>query len=232
MRVTSRRLPVVRLARSVYGRSRAHAAASPRGADCLEEPPVSADRASEAAGRGKKLDADRVRAIAECVAAGERHAAVAERFGVSVETVGAIKSGKRWTSAVDDDLRSRMAAASTAPVLDATSAQRVMSALEAGRSGRSIAEEFGISPSMVSAIKHGQAWSALDPGLPARLAEKPRQGKALRAPQVAEIKQRLLAGQSSRKVAAEFGVSASTVLAIAQGRTWAEVRARGAGEEG
>jgi uncharacterized protein YjcR len=108
----------------------------------------------------------------------------------------------------------------------------VRSAREAGRSGRSIAEEFGISPSMVSAIKRGQAWSALDPGLSARLAEKQRQGKALRAPQVAEIKQLLLAGQPSRKVAAEFGVSASTVRAIAQGRTWAEVRARGAGGGG
>lgn len=191
---------------------------------------MSASRSSRPAKRGKKLDADQVRAIAECIAAGERHTAVAERFGVSVETVGAIKSGKRWASAVGDELRARMAAASTGVVLDATGARRVMSALEAGRSGRSIAEEFGISPSMVSAIKHGQAWSALDPDLPARLAEKPRQGKALAVPQVAEIKQRLLAGQSSRKVAAEFGVSASTVLAIAQGRTWAEVRARGAGE--
>lgn len=191
---------------------------------------MSPDRARDAAKRGKRLDADQVRAIAESVAAGERHTAVAERFGVSVETVGAIKSGKRWASTIDDELRARMAAASTAAVLDAASAQQVMSALEAGRSGRSIAEEFGISPSMVSAIKHGHAWSALDPDLPARLAEKPRHGKALSAPQVAEIKQRLLAGQSSRKVAAEFGVSASTVLAIAQGRTWAEVRARGAGE--
>jgi len=191
---------------------------------------VSADRANDPARRGKKLDAEQARAIAECIAAGERHTAVAQRFGVSVETVGAIKSGKRWASAVGDDLRARMAAASTGTILDAASARRVMSALEAGRSGRSIAEEFGISPSMVSAIKHGKAWSALDPDLPARLAEKPRQGKALSASQVAEIKQRLLAGQSSRKVAAEFGVSASTVLAIARGQTWAEVQARGAEE--
>ncbi len=76
---------------------------------------------------------------------------------------------------------------------------------------------------MVSAIKHGRAWSELDPGLPARLAAEPRQGKALTAEQVARIKRRLLDGGSSRKVAAEFGVSASTVRAIAQGKTWAEV---------
>jgi hypothetical protein len=37
---------------------------------------------------------------------------VAERFGVSVETVGAIKSGKRRARAIDDDLRARMTAAS------------------------------------------------------------------------------------------------------------------------
>ena len=98
-----------------------------------------------------------------------------------------------------------------------------MAALEAGRSGRAIAEQFGISPSMVSAIKHGKAWSALDPDLPARLAEGPRQGKALTAEQVAVIKQRLLAGGSSRRIAAEFGVSASTIRAISQGRTWTEV---------
>jgi transposase len=177
--------------------------------------------------RGKRLDSDQVRAIAECVAAGERHVAVAERFGVSVETVGAIKSGKRWADAIDDELRARMAAVSGGAVLDADGAWRVMTALEAGRSGRSIAEEFGISPSMVSAIKHGQAWAALDPELPARLADRPREGKALGVSQVAEIKQRLAAGQSSRKVAVEFGVSASTVQAISQGKTWAGVEARG-----
>ena len=173
--------------------------------------------------RRKKLDTGQVRAIAECIAAGERHSAVAERFGISIETVGAIKSGKRWAGAVDEDLRARMKAASTASVLDASGARGVMAALEAGRPGRSIAEEFGISPSMVSAIKHGQAWSALDPDLPARLAQSPRRGKALSAAQAAEIKWWLRSGQSARKVAAKFAVSASAVQAIAQGRTWVEV---------
>ena len=182
--------------------------------------------------RGKRLDAEQVRGIAECIAAGQRHTTVAERFGVSVETVGAIKSGKRWAQAIDDDLRARMKAASPTAVLDADDARRVMMALEAGRSGRSIAEEHGISPSMVSAIKRGQAWSALDPDLPARLAAKPRLGKALTASQVAEIKQRLLEGESSRKIAARFGVSASTVQAIAQGRTWAKVAPSGVGGGG
>ena len=173
--------------------------------------------------RGKNLEPDQVRAIAECIAAGERHTVIAERFGVSAQTVRAIKSGKRWAGAIDDDLRERMAGSSTAPTLSPVAARQVMAALEAGRSGRSIAEEFGISPSMVSAIKHGKAWSALDPDLPARLAEGPRQGKALTAEQVAVIKQRLLAGGSSRRIAAEFGVSASTIRAISHGRTWAEV---------
>jgi transposase-like protein len=171
--------------------------------------------------RGKRLDAEQARAIAECIATGERHGAIAGRFGVSVETVGAIKSGTRWARAIDDDLRARMNAARPATVLDAESARRVMAALEAGRSGQSIAEEFGISPTMVSAIKHGRAWTALDPDLPARLAHKPRTGKALTATQVEEIKQRLGKGHSSRKIAAEFGVSASTIQAISRGRTWA-----------
>jgi transposase len=191
---------------------------------------VPSHRSSRPHKRGKKLDPDRVRAIAECIVGGQRHAAVADRFGVSVETVGAIKSGKRWATALDDELRDRMKAAPSATVLDAPAARAVMVALEAGRSGRSIAEEYGISPSMVSAIKHGQAWSALDPDLPARLAHKPRQGKALSAVQVAKIKRLLLTGKSSRKLAARFGVSASTVLSIAQGRTWAEVAPRSAGD--
>ena len=180
---------------------------------------------------GKRLEPAQVRSIAECIAAGERHTVLATRFGVSVETVGAIKSGKRWVEAIDDDLRARMAAASAAAVLDASGARGVMTALEAGRSGRSIAEEFGISPSLVSAIKTGAAWASLDPGLPQRLAAKPQRGKALTAPQVAEIKQRLLAGQSARRVAAEYGVSASAIQAISKGKTWAEVLPRGAAEE-
>ncbi len=177
----------------------------------------------DSASRGKRLDAEQAREIAELVASGERHTRVAERFGVSVETVGAIKSGTRWATAIDDDLRARMGAASAGTVLDAAAARRVMGALEAGRSGLSIAEEFGISPSMVSAIKHGRAWADLDPDLPDRLARIPRQGKALTASQVAEIKRGLRSGHSSRMVAKEFGVSASTVRAISQGKTWADV---------
>jgi uncharacterized protein YjcR len=176
----------------------------------------------------KKLSTEQVRVIAERIASGERHTAIAERFGVSVETVGAIKSGKRWVDAIDSDLRARMAVARTATALDVEEATKVMVALEAGRSGRSIAEEFGISPSMVSAIKHGRAWVSLDPELPSRLAENPKRGKALSAERVAEIKQRLADRQSTRKVAAEFGVSASTVQAIAKGRTWSGVAAKGA----
>ena len=107
--------------------------------------------------RGTRLDADQARAIAESIASGERHTAVAERFGVSVETVGAIKSGKRWAGAIDDDLRARMRAASGGTALDAAGAREVMAALEAGRPGSEIAGEFGISPSMVSAIKRGEA---------------------------------------------------------------------------
>ena len=182
-----------------------------------------APHVSSAEKRGTRLDAQRARAIAECIAAGERQVDVAARFGVSAETVGAIKSGSLWASAIDDDLRARMHAASTSAALDADGARRVMAALEAGRSGRSIAEEFGISPSLVSAIKHGAAWASLDPGLPARLGEQPKSGKALSAAQVGAIKRQLLEGRSSRKVAAEFGVSASTIQAIARGRTWAEV---------
>ena len=188
------------------------------------------DDSGDRAKSGKKLAPSQVRAIAERIAAGERHTAIAQQFGVSVETVGAIKSGKRWCTAMDDDLRAKMQAASPATVLDAPAARAVMAALEAGRSGRAIAEEFGISASMVSAIKHGQAWAALDPELPARLAAKPRRGKALVASQVAEIKRLLAAGMSSRKVATRFGVSASAVQAIAAARTWADVVARKAGE--
>lgn len=189
-----------------------------------------ADRSSGHERRATRLDVCQVRAIAECVAAGERHTVVAERFGVSVETVGAIKSGKRWAQAIDDELRARMQAAAAGPVLDASGARRVMAALESGRSGRSVAEEFGVSPSLVSSIKHGRAWSDLDPDLPARLGQKPRRGKALCESQVAQIKQRLFAGQSSRMVAAEFGVSGSTIQAISQGRTWAGVVPRGTGD--
>jgi transposase-like protein len=173
-------------------------------------------------GRGKKLSAEQVRAIAESIAAGDRHTVVAERFGVSVETVGAIKSGKRWAQVIGDDLAARMRSASGGSALDAADARRVMEALEAGRSGRAIAQEFGISASLVSAIKKGRAWAELDPELPARLAQEPRQGKALSAEQVAEIKRQLAKGRSSRKIAPEFGVSASTVLAIARGQTWAD----------
>jgi DNA-binding NarL/FixJ family response regulator len=185
---------------------------------------VSDSPSARSATRGSNLTPEQVRAIAECIAAGERHTDIAARFGVSAQTVGAIKSGKRGSAAIDEALRARMAAATPlAPVLDEAAVRTIIAALESGRSGREIAGEFGISPSMVSAIKHGRTWSAVDPGLASRLAAKPRAGKALVAEQVAAIKQRLAAGRSSRKVAEEFGVSASTIQAISQGRTWADI---------
>lgn len=173
-----------------------------------------------------KLDTEKARVIAEQIAAGQRHTTIAQRYGVSVETVGAIKAGTRWASAIDDDLRARMQAATPAsPALDAGGARRVMAALETGRPGAEIAREFGISASLVSAIRHGRAWAELDPELPARLARHSGRAKALTAGQVALIKARLAGGGSSRKVAAEFGVSASTIRAIALNKTWAEVEA-------
>ena len=181
--------------------------------------------------RRTRLQPDQARAIAECIAAGERQVAVAKRFGVSVETVGAIKSGKRWSGAISEDLRARMQAASPTTALDESAARGVMRALEAGRSGRSIAEEYGISASMVSAIKRGRAWGSLDPELPARLGDRPQEGKALTGARVAAIKRQLLDGVSSRKVALEFGVSPSTVLSIARGKTWAAVEPAPAGDE-
>jgi len=178
-----------------------------------------------------KLDSSQARAIAEQIACGKRHTRIAQDFGVSVETVGAIKAGTRWGSALDDDLRARLQAASPASAaLDAAGARRVMAALEAGQPGAQIAREFDISPSLVSAIKHGQAWSSLDPDLPTRLARSSRKGKSLTAEQVAEIKAHLIAGWSSRKIAAEFGVSASTIQAIARGNTWAEIEPSSASE--
>ena len=124
--------------------------------------------------RGKNLEPDQVRAIAECIAAGERHTVIAERFGVSAQTVRAIKSGKRWASAIDDELRERMAGSSTARTLTPVAARQVMAALEAGRSGRSIAEQFGISP------EHGQRDQARQGlvGARPRLARASRRGAA------------------------------------------------------
>lgn len=172
---------------------------------------------------GRKLTPESVHDIAEAVAAGSSHVDVATRFGVSVETVGAIKSGKRWASAIDEDLRARMNVVSRGIVLDEDRVRQVMARLEAGCAGRVIAEQFGISVSMVSAIKRGRAWAWVDPELPQRLAAVSPGGKALDERQVAEIKRLLAAGQSSRKVAARYGVSGSTILAISNGRTWAHV---------
>jgi len=174
-------------------------------------------------GPGRRLDPQKAREIAEAIARGERHTVIAAQHGVSVETVGAIKAGTRWASAIDSELRDRMRASSAGAVLDETGARAVMAALEAGSDGRTIAQEFGISPSLVSAIKTGRSWAWLDPELPQRLSEMSRQGKSLAQSDVAKIKGLLRRGQASRPIAKQFGVSASTVQAIARGRTWADV---------
>jgi hypothetical protein len=169
----------------------------------LEEPPVSGSRSDRQARQARRRPA---RAIAECIAAGERHGSggpLASPSGPSARS-----RRKPVNSAVGDDLRGDGGSVhGDGP----RRCQRATGHVCArGQAIRSIAESSASAP--VWSVRSTPSVVALDPS-PVRLAEKPRRAALahLRSPS----QQRLLAGQSSRY--AEFGVSASTVLAIAQG---------------
>lgn len=100
----------------------------------------------------------------------------------------------------------------------------------AGESRKTIERKYGITPTTISAIATGREWSHL-PGACAPRQVRPhgivasrgeRHGNSkLQAPQVLEIRARRAAGESTFKLAAEFGVEAQTIGLIVSRKIWA-----------
>lgn len=91
-----------------------------------------------------------------------------------------------------------------------------------------IREVFPINHGALTLAVTGRTWKHLPAAVPNPVKAKPKggvpgRGHLLNADMVRAIKARIAAGEASRHVANDFGVSRSTVSAINTGRLWSHV---------
>lgn len=100
----------------------------------------------------------------------------------------------------------------------------------AGAYAVELAKQYGVGVAVVKRAARGGAWAHLDsiaPPLAPRTRRAPRGERAnksrLTADKVVEIRQRVAAGETTRKLAAAFGISGRSVSAIARRETWTHI---------
>ena len=159
-----------------------------------------------------KLDPAGVLAICDRLLAGEHPAKVAESLGVVQETVYQIRSGRTWKHVVPAETVAAMMAIRQNPQAnrDVTEqAREHMAAVGRSNKGRKLSAE------RVQQISDNSRGA----GNPKAKLDEPR---------VREIKRRMAAGaadigEQNEELAAEFGVSASSIIKIRYGSTWSHV---------
>lgn len=100
------------------------------------------------------LTEEDVLAIHEAAWAGEPQDITARDFGITQQTVSAIKTGKVWSAVTGQVLMESHRAKLTIEEV-----QLIDAGLRAGVSGSALAREFVISPQLISNIKRGRDWT-------------------------------------------------------------------------
>lgn len=95
----------------------------------------------------------------------------------------------------------------------------ILALLHKGYSAKSIAKQFGVSRQTIHDIAVGRTWTRL--ARPEGFA--PRTNRKLTEAQVQEIRALLAAGHTNTAIAPQFGVTRTTIHAIATGRTWRRI---------
>lgn len=98
----------------------------------------------------------------------------------------------------------------------------ILALLHKGYSAKSIAKQFGVSRQTIHDITVGRTWTRL--ARPEGFA--PRTNRKLTEAQVQEIRALLAAGHPNTAIAPQFGVTRTTIHAIATGRTWRRISRR------
>lgn len=99
---------------------------------------------------GDKLTSADVLRINERLKLGESTVALAKEFGVSRTMVSNIRTGRAWQHLTGNDVPPKQ------PKLSDEDRLQIKTLLSKGRTGREVAELFGITPSVVSCIKNGR----------------------------------------------------------------------------
>ena len=99
---------------------------------------------------GDKLTPADVLLINERLKQGESTVALGKEFGVSRVMISNIRTGRAWQHLTGNDVPPKQ------PKLSAENRLQIKTLLSEGRTGREVAELFGITPSVVSRIKNGR----------------------------------------------------------------------------
>jgi uncharacterized protein (DUF433 family) len=114
----------------------------------------------------KRLTEDDVRTIYQALQEGESQPILAIEFGVTQQSVSAIRTGKAWSSVTGQILIPSKRAQLTVEDVEA-----IDDALRAGVSGRILAEDYAVSEQAISNIKCGRDWSWVTGRSPKRRKE-------------------------------------------------------------
>lgn len=99
---------------------------------------------------GDKLTAKDVLVINERLKQGESTVAIAADYGVARGMISSIRTGRAWQWLTGNDVAPRQ------PKLSAEDREQIKTLLSEGRTGREVAELFGVSPAVISYIKKGR----------------------------------------------------------------------------
>jgi hypothetical protein len=107
-------------------------------------------------------------------------------------------------------------------ILTADKVREIKERLAQGADNRTLAAEYGVTHSNISAIANGKSWKHIEVEIPERIHDHSYAQK-LTEDQVREIRRRGDAGESGESLAREFKIGATAVFKIRHRITWKHI---------
>lgn len=167
-----------------------------------------------------KLTESDVKEIKEEITSGEKPLCrIAADHNVSIGTIGHIKFGRTWRGDLSEkEAKEMQSRTSLARKISDEDVYTIISRIKTGEKLASIASDYGVSPSIISAIKRGKRRSGQSGGgLPYR------KNNIASVETVSEIKKRIINGESDETIHLETGINVHKIQAIRRGDRWAAV---------
>ena len=170
---------------------------------------------------GKKLTEKDVVEIKNRILAGETNTAIAKSYGVSAGAVDSIKHNRSWKHVAPEI--NVTGCVSNQGDLTVEQVAEIKRRIVAGESPPKIAKDYGVDRRTISSIRCGRLWKHVDPEINVASCVSKRGELMLTVEQVAEIKRRIVAGESPPKIAKDYGVTHGTISSIRCNRRWKHV---------
>lgn len=137
----------------------------------------------------------------------------------SIRNLEYVSSSENTKHAYDTGLKSKGSDLSWSKLNEA-SVHEIKHKLAAGVLAARLAEEYAVSPGVISQIHSGRAWSHVLPDLSLNYTKAERKRK-LTAADIPDIRASFANGETDTKIAERYGVNRGTIFQIRCGRNWA-----------